>query len=211
MTTTQPVMTSSHRVILFGGQGSSSLFSAATAHHIEDDVQRCAAGALLLSKCHAAFLEDCFSLDVESRKIIDINVADFHDRRAFLIPKQSLHANPIIQATTICLYQLLHYLVEVDRSGLNPKDLTDQILETTGICSGLLPATVVAASKNVESFILFGVAAFRLAFWIAFRSVRYGRVVVPKARMGKPWSLVVIGLSRSELEERLEKLEEQVS
>jgi len=211
MATLQPVMTSSRRAIIFGSQGSSSIFSAATARRAEDDAQQSAARALLLSRCHTAFLEDCLSLDVESRRSININLADFHDQKSLLVPIQSFHGNPTIQATTICLYQLLHYLAEVDRSGLDPQDLTDQILETTGICSGLLPATVVAASKTLESFISFGVAAFRLAFWIAFRSVRYGYAIENASNTGTSWSLVVLGLSRSELEEKLEEFKKQVS
>ena len=210
MASLQATVTSRHRVVLFGGQGSSSIFSAATAHRAEDDAHQSAAGALLLSKCHAAFLEDCLSLDVESRKSLDINLADFHNLKDLLIPQPTLHSNPIIQATTICLYQLLHYLAEIDRLGMNPKSLSDQVLETTGICSGLLPATVVATSKNVESFISFGVAAFRLAFWIALRSARYGYTIEEVSNGRSPWSLVVIGLSPSEVREKLRIFEEQV-
>ena len=198
------------RVVLFGGQGSSHIFSATASHRAVNDARQSTAGALFISRCHAAFLEDCLSIDIKLRNSINLNLADFHDPKDLLTPQQSLHANPIIQATTLCLYQLLHYLAELDRLDLNPTNLTSQVLETTGICSGLLSAAVVATSDDITKFICHGVAAFRLAFWTAFRVSRHGSAVEGVLETPTQWSLIVMGLSRDELEKKMELFQRQV-
>ena len=203
-------MTNKARVVLFGGQGSSNVFSATTSHRAVDDARQSSAGALFISRCHAAFLEDCLSIDVKLRNSINLNLADFHDPKDLLTPQQSLHANPIIQATTLCLYQLLHYLAEIDPLDLNLTALTSQVLETTGICSGLLSAAVVATSDDIMTFISHGVAAFRLAFWTAFRSARHSSAVEGVPETPTQWSLVVMGLSCDELEKKMELFQRQV-
>lgn len=198
------------RVVLFGGQGSSNIFSTNSSCLAAEDARQSTAGALFVSRCHAAFLEDCLSIEIELRKSINLNLADFHDPKDLITPQQSLHTNPIIQATTLCLYQLLHYLAEIERLDPNLTTLTSHVQETTGICSGLLSAAVVATSKDTMTFISHGIAAFRLAFWTAFRSAVHGSAVEGVTERPKQWSLIVMGLSRDELERKMEMFQRQV-
>lgn len=199
------------RVIIFGGQGSSNIFSSAAASTAEDDAKNSVAGTVLLSNCHAAFLKDSLSIDLDSRRKIGVDASNFHELKDFLAPSQNFHNNAIVQSTTICLYQLLHYLVEITRLDLDFDNSREQILETTGFSSGLLPATVVATSRTIEEYVAFGVEAFRLAFWIACRTKLHGQMFTNTHDQMESWSLVVLGLHLMELQARLTEFHEQVS
>ena len=155
-----------HRVVLFGGQGSQSLFSPLSAKLTEQVTNSSAAAAILLSRCHAAFLEDISSLYTTVRKTSGIDPIHFHNSKDIITPREQYHTHGVIQATTICLYQLLHYLAEAERLNASFSSTFCRLLETTGFCSGMIPAIVVASSKTEEEFQRFGVEAFRLAFWI---------------------------------------------
>lgn len=211
MATNKPKATARHRIVLFGGQGTPSLFSAAAARCAEDDVNQCTAAAMFLSGCHAAFLDECLSLDLVSRRKVGLNPTDFRHPKDLLIPQQSFHDNAIIQAATICLYQLLHYLAEIERSGSSLDASSERTLETTGMCSGLLSGVVVAAAKTMQDFTSFGIAAFRLAFRIAYRSAMHGYDSDQAQNRKAPMSLLIIGLGRGQVEERLQNFCIQVS
>lgn len=198
------------RVIIFGGQGSSNIFSSAATLTAEEDAKSSIAGAILLSNCHAAFLKACLSLDLDSRRKLGVDPNNFHELKDFLAPPQRFHDNAIIQGTTICLYQLLHYLAEIALRDPDFDTSRRRILETTGFSSGLLSATVVATSRTIEEYISFGVEAFRLAFWIACRTKINGHKFTNAQDQMKSWSLVVLGLSQDELQARLKEFQEQV-
>ena len=207
----QPASTERHQIILFGGHGSPTIFSSVPAHRAEDDANQSAAGAIFLSRCHAAFLEEYLSLDDTSRRKLGLDLANFQSPKYFLNLPQSLHENAIVQATTICLYQLLRYIAEVERPGSRLDASGKQVLETVGVCSGLLPAAVVAASRTVSELIDYGVAAFRLAFRIAYRSAIHGHNHERDAETKGSWTLIVIGLSQDQAEEKVERFCVQVS
>lgn len=199
------------RVIIFGGQGSSSLFSSAATSSAQDDAKSSVAAAVLLSHCHDAFLKDCLSLDLDSRQKTGVDPSSFHELKDFIAPPQRFHNNAIIQATTICLYQLLHYLVEIARRDLDFDTSKKQILETTGFSSGLLSATVVATSSTIGEYVSFGVEAFRLAFWIACRTNINGHEFTNTRDPMGSWSLVVLGVPQVDMQAKLNEFHEQVS
>ena len=211
MATNKLKATTRRRIVLFGGQGTLSLFSSAAARYAEDDVNQFTAPAMFLSGCHVAFLDECLSLDLVSRQKFGLNLTDFRTPKDLLIPQRSFHDNPIVQATTIFLYQLLQYLAEIERSGSSLDASSECTLETTGMCSGLLSGVVVAAARTMQDFISFGVAAFRLAFRIAYRSAMHGYDSDQGQNRKAPMSLVVIGLGRDQVEERLQDFCIQVS
>lgn len=207
----QPASEERHQILLFGGHGSSTIFSSVAARRAEDDANHSAAAAIFLSRCHAAFLEEYLSLDDVSKKNLGLDLAHFQDQQQFLVPPQIFHRNAIVQATTICLYQLLRYIAEVERPGSRLEASGKRILETVGVCSGLLPAAVVAASRSIHEFIEYGVAAFRLAFRIAYRSAVHGLSYERDAGKKGPWTLLVIGLNMSQAEEKAERFRVQVN
>ncbi|KAM7199138.1 hypothetical protein V8F33_004613 [Rhypophila sp. PSN 637] len=166
--------TNTHYVMLFGGQGSASIFSASTAATAERDALSTSAGNVLLSRCHAAFLEDMASLDNDSTRKLDIDLASFPSPSSLVRPPTRYHTHPVLQATNIFLCQLLHYLAETNRLDTKyTESIFENIQETAGFSSGILPATVVSLSQTVDQLVACGVQAFRLALWIAARTHLY--------------------------------------
>lgn len=198
-----------YSVVLFGGQGSPSIFSPTAATTAEEDARSVSTGNIFLSKCHAAFLEEIASLDTQSQHFLEIDTSFFGSPRELLKPVVQYHTHPVLQATTIYLCQLLHYLAEIQRRGEALEQSFDRLQETAGFSSGILPATVVARSRNLDDFVAAGVQGFRLAFWIACRSLFWtartntGDLVGQDVDVEATLSLVTRGLSRNQVEERL--------
>ncbi len=198
-----------HYLLLFGGQGSTAIFSPNARVAAEEDVQSASAGSILLSRCHTAFLQEIACLDTGSQDLLAIDLELFSSPRDLLAPAAQYHTHAVLQATTIYLCQALRYLAEVQRLSGRFEDFYDRIRETAGLSSGLLPATVTARSRTLDDFITTGVEGFRLAFWIACRSLLWGlkitrsHVAHDKIVSEATSSLVIRGLSPSQVEERL--------
>ncbi|KAF7557675.1 hypothetical protein G7046_g5967 [Stylonectria norvegica] len=200
-----------HRLALFGGQGSPSIFTPDAAAIAEQDARSSSAGSILLSKCHAAFLEETASLDPELRNILDINILLFSSPGDLLKPAAQYHKNPVLQATTIYLCQILRYLAEALGQHEAYEHTFDTLEATAGFSSGILPAAVVARSRTISELVASGVQGFRLAFWVACRSLFWslkhtgkvhgegGEKVDSEATL----SLITRGLSRVQIEQRL--------
>ena len=201
------------RIILFGGQGSPSLFSHAAVAVAEHNCKASVSAATLASKCHAAFLEEYASLSTQEHQVLGIDIHKFHHLDNFLHPRQEYHRNGLVQSMTICLYQLIQYVavVEAEVSIVGNGCFTEQIMETTGLCSGLIPAAVVASSQSLSDVVRFGTEALRLSFWTACRSILEGRKQNQTLTDDDAWSIVVKGLSRSQVEQRLDQFSQQVS
>nr|APX43980.1 polyketide synthase [Pestalotiopsis microspora] len=200
-----------YSVLLFGGQGSTAIFSPHAFENAEQDVRSASAGSILLSRCHAAFLREIACLEALSRERLAIDVEDFSSARDLLRPAEKYHTNAIIQATTIYLCQMLHYLAEIQKSDTQFEEFYERIRETAGFSSGLLPATIIARSRTLDELVTDGVEGFCLAFWIACRSLLFGIEATQKHPTDDTidaeatWSLVIRGLSSSQLEERLDQ------
>jgi len=196
-------------VVLFGGQGSTSIFSATAAATAEQDAQSMTRGSILLSRCHAAFLEEIASLEAESQRLLAIDPALFTSPHDLLKPTTRYHTHPVLQATTIYLYQLLRYLAESQRDDEYRRFeyLFDRLQETSGFSSGLIPAAVVACSPNLDEFVDSGIQGFRLAFWIACRTflgdLNTNAGVDDGVGPEVTSSLVIRGLCPDQVEERL--------
>lgn len=197
------------RIILFGGQGSPNLFSFAASSTARCDAGSSSAAAILLSRCHAAFLEDYDSLDQNEKDRLNIDISKFHRAEDFLVYPNLYRLHGLIEAATMCLYQLLHYLAELERSLEDFNFWSESIQETTGFCSGLIPATVVASSRTLPEFIDHGVEAFRLAFWIGCRTVLESVKLYGACEDETSWSLVILGLELPQVEELLRTFQAQ--
>ena len=199
------------KLLLFGGQGSlKDLFcpkGTSTAIH---DSKSCPSAAILLSKCHAVFLEDVQTLGTAKSTLFGADYNLLLSPEKLLAPDVAYHDNPIIQGTTICLHQLLRYLSNLEDCGLEYESAFEQIVETAGFCSGLLPAAVVASSPSLQDFITHGVEAFRLAFWTGFQSAVYCERLQGRFWKDHPWSLVVFGLGRDQMSSQLREFKDQV-
>ena len=204
-------------IALFGGQGSLSVFSSSSASVIEDGIPRTLAGAILLSRCHTAFLEEIGRLEEVTNTALAIDTTCFSRPQDLLRPPTQYHTHAVIQATTIYLCQILNYLAETvgrEKGNVSNKSESEavaaafeQLLETSGFCSGLIPATVVARSRTLDEFMAAAVEGFRLVFWIAINTRSWSHAVEAQAaedtaRVGS-WSLVIWGLSQDAIEDQL--------
>lgn len=203
-------MNSPKKIILFGGQGSLHLFSSQSAFTAAADAKSSTAAAILLSRCHAVFLEDLHAIGATKSKVFGNYSKLFVTPESLLSPDASFHDNPIIQGTTIALQQLLRYLQHATESASSYETLWDEIQEVAGFCSGVLPAAVVCVSRSVEEFIEHAVEAFRLALWTGYRSAVYCEQLLGRQWKDLPWSMVIYGLDRDEVSARLEDFKKQV-
>ncbi|KAK3337599.1 hypothetical protein B0T19DRAFT_455496, partial [Cercophora scortea] len=201
-------VTPQHTIILFGGQGSPSIFTTPIS-------PTTAQSTILLSRCHASFVEELATLDPESQSLLAIDCpSHFASPRDLLRPAERYHAHPVLQATTIYLCQVLGYLEATGTAATGPGDdewslCKGKLSETAGFSSGVIPAALVARAAGVDEF----VQGFRLAFWIAVRSFLWSLRVENgetgsgngSEEEGESMSLVVRGLSREEVGERLRR------
>ncbi|KAF5020202.1 hypothetical protein F66182_7767 [Fusarium sp. NRRL 66182] len=195
-----------HRFVLFGGQGSHSVFSPKAAISAKQDAQSVSAGNTLLEKCHAAFLEEIASLNVQSRQILALDTSVFISSSHLLKPVEAYHTHPVLQATTIYLCQMLRYLAEITEQDDSFERSFEKIKATAGFSSGMIPAAIVARSSNLDEFVATGVEGFRLAFWIAYHSFLWTQSndsCKDPAMSEATMSLVTRGLSRKQVEQRL--------
>ena len=204
-------MSNPRKVVLFGGQGSQHLFSPQSASTAIADARSSSAAAILLSRCHAVFLEDLRTIGSAKSKVFGDHSKLFVSPESLLCPDATFHDSPIIQSTTIALQQLLRYLSYATQSASSYADLWDQIQEAAGFCSGILPAAVVCASSSVEDYIEHAVQVFRLALWTGYRSAVYCEQLLGRPWKDLPWSLVTFGLDKDEVSARLENFKNQVS
>ncbi|KAL8961653.1 MAG: hypothetical protein Q9193_001821 [Seirophora villosa] len=204
MSNLRPSTDKHHRVVLFGGQGSSTVFSAGTASASAEIIKRSTAAAALLSRCHLAFLEELADVDQNTPEGLGIEAGSFNHAQHLLSPPSMYHQHGLILATTLVLHQLLHYLADIEDSNASFTATFDLLLEASGLCSGLLPAVVVSCSATLQNFITNGVEAFRLAFWIGCRASVASQTTFRVLPGQLPASLAVAGLSVGELEEKLQ-------
>ncbi|KAK7978163.1 hypothetical protein PG988_005653 [Apiospora saccharicola] len=153
------------------------------------------------------------SLDARSRDLLGIDVSCFRSTRDLLKPKVQYHTHPVVQATTIYLCQLLHYISETQHGSASYEETFGKLREINGLCSGLIPATVVARSRSLDELVASAVHGFRLAFWVACRTHLYtlglkrgdhvGDHDGEHSNLEATLSLVTRGLSRGQVEEKL--------
>ncbi|PCD27864.1 hypothetical protein FGRA07_03003 [Fusarium graminearum] len=198
------------RVVLFGGQGSRSIFSSSATSIAEQDAQSSTAGIILLSKCHVAFLREISSLDVQSRLILAIDPVSFPTPRHLLQTADKYHTHPVLQATTIYLCQILRYLSHALQQDDTFEHCFERIEATAGFSSGIIPAAVVACSSTIDEFVVCAVEGFRLAFWVAYYSFRWSLLLAEKnghsTSQDATMSLATRGLSRTQVEQVLYRM-----
>ena len=197
-----------HRFVLFGGQGSHSIFSLSAGNKAEQDAQSVGAGSILLSKCHAVFLEEISNLDVQSQRILAIETRAFATPGQLLRPVSTYHLHPVLQATTIYLCQILRYLAETVQDNDVFGNSFDTLQATAGFSSGMIAAAVVARASDLYEFVAAGVQGFRLAFWIAYHSYMWSHSngIGEHANLEATMSLVTRGLTREQVNDKIQEV-----
>ena len=202
--TSRPVV-----VPLFSGQGSPSATLALTRQQALRDI-RSPPGHFLLMSCHDAFHAEVSKLSEHELNESCISLIDFQGAVSLLSFSSVYEHNPIISGVSLFLVQALRYLAHcptTEANGLSSAETlrsnSNHHLGVIGFSSGLITACVVAASSSMITFISKAVEAFRLAFWIGVRSMQErteelrSALVFPDTRL--PWSVVCVGLSKSDI------------
>ncbi|KAJ7206375.1 putative polyketide synthase [Mycena pura] len=195
---------------IFAGQGTSGT-SAARTQALQD--ARTSSGATLLSACHEVFHIELLSLPPDCLSSAGVELEDFKRRESLLdAPTAKYQHNPIISGTTLFLFHSLRYLSFVESYGLATGSLTPfrDVLKRSdcilGFSSGILPACVVASSADLVDYITHAVQAYRLAIWVGVRTQIYRAKTLADAHVTDadsdlPWSLVILGASKLEVED----------
>ena len=201
------------RVTVFGGQGSRSLFSKEAVSRALNNVRRSPTAAFLLSRCHAAFLDELLHFQNDfSASVID-ELTPLTRPEDLLSPSVSPD-NPIMQGVGLCVHQLLEYLAYAVPESLSvDSTLPIQIDEAVGFCSGVLPAVVLCSSSTVRQYIDYGIQAVRLAFWIGYRVAEHCEAQYGHGWMEfGPWAMALTGrqLDHEEVKNRVESFNAKV-
>lgn len=182
------------RVTVFGGQGSRFLFSKEAVSRALNNVRRSTKAAFLLSRCHAAFLDELLHFQNNGAASVIDELKPVTRPEDLLSPSISPD-NPIMQGVGLCVYQLLEYLVYAVPESLSlDSALPIQIDEAVGFCSGVLPAVVLCSSSTIRQYIDYGIQAVRLAFWIGYRVAEHceGQCGHGWMEFG-PWAMALTG------------------
>ncbi|KAI1373465.1 hypothetical protein F4677DRAFT_448294 [Hypoxylon crocopeplum] len=182
---------------LFGGQGWSGLFQDRSVAVAKGDVCASPYTRELLDKCHKCLIKDASSLYAEGIEDVAQLFSIFPIPDSLLDPPEQCHSQPVIQGTTLCLFQLLRYLSRVSDVSAY-QEVFGRLYGTAGFCSGILPSIVVASSPTIEAFVDNGVQAFRAVFWLGFRAGEYSRRILGVLDTDhSPWTYSLSGLSQA--------------
>lgn len=200
---------------VFAGQGT----ARTSLKHAADQAIRDAdspAGSLLLSSCLDAFLAELAALSPTELDQSGICPSDFEKPHCLLIPDPKYLKNHIISGVFLFLAQVLRYQSYVQSTSRSfPAILKANIHNTVGILglsSGLLPACVVAVSRNPLSYITTTVEVFRLVFWIALRVMHFTRQLLKEKPVDTTlsWSVACLGLTQVDVERHISRFEQKV-
>ncbi|KAI1261343.1 hypothetical protein F5Y18DRAFT_202343 [Xylariaceae sp. FL1019] len=194
-------------ILLFGGQGSSQ--------HMTDRKTVAELKLMLgeaeptfqafLQQCLEAFHSECAILGANERSYLTCDSArlTYQDSESLLFPPEAVRSHPVAETISLYLRQILELVVLAVASDVPP-----HVVETTGVCTGIIPAVLAASSLSYESERFFGSAleGFRLALWIGIRAA----LACPDGSTDQtPRVLSIFGWPKGELERAL--LEYQTS
>ena len=212
-------MASATRYIpVFPGQGTSTSSTPHAHKQVLSDAST-PSGSVFLSACHESFISELSTLSLSELEEADIDLADFSKPPTLLrIPSARYRHNPVISGPTLILFQILRYLIFIDRVAETTGTLTpfSDVLQHnveygTGILGssfGILSAVIVGTSLNTTTFISRAIEAYRLAIWIGIRTQAYRRKALSVASLDHdpslPWSLVFMGLTKEVVDDAVQ-------
>ena len=156
---------------------------------------------LILTRCRDALYIELQNLKAGEKSILGQDFYDvFQDPFSLLLPPQSFHSHPVVETMALFVRQILELMLFASYHNGN-----HVVAETTGICTGILPAIIAGSftTYNSEQYIQSVTETFRLAFWIALRTSMFSRCTAGESWMELPWCLSTFGLTAEEVEEKL--------
>ncbi|KAI1458115.1 beta-ketoacyl synthase [Annulohypoxylon moriforme] len=173
-----------YRVAVFAGLGSETLFSRKSLDTAIQD-SSLPESRIILRACHAAFRTQ-IAKAVEQGHLSpeSVDLEDFDQPESLIQPPLKYHHNAVIQHAAIYLIQIFRFLRH--STGLH------DVQGVAGFCAGLLPAAVVATSRNVIEFMQRAQDFFHVTLWLGINSESYRHTEISQGGSpGLPWSMVV--------------------
>lgn len=190
-------------ILIFAGQGSNQyLISPTTAKGLRQLLgeEQEAAFQGFLRRCKDAFHRELSNVTADGKSILGDDIIDaFRDPDSFFLTPQSFQSHPVLETLNLYIFEILELVL------LDCHEENHHIIETAGICTGILPAILAASftSYNSRKFWNSAVEGFRLAFWTGLRASLYSRQVSGDVWRDKPSVLGVFGAKTEEVESRL--------
>ena len=189
-------------ILVFAAQGSNHLSDQPTVdkliEFLGDDRELF---HLILTRCRDALYVELESLATDEKSILGREFYDaFQDPKTLLLPPQSFHSHPVVETLALFTRQILELMIFASYHNGN-----HIVAETTGICTGVLPAIIAASftTYNSEQYIQSVTETFRLAFWVAMRTSIFCRQAAGDSWREMPWCLSTFGLPIEDVEEKL--------
>jgi hypothetical protein len=202
--------TTTRDVLVFAGQGSNQyLVSPATAQNLRELLgeEHDATFQLFLNQCRDALKEELASLTPEEQSFLGAEVVEaFSDSNSFLLPPSSFQSHALCETLNLYTYEILELLL------VQCHQKNHHIVETSGICTGILPAILAASytSYTSKDFLQAAVQGFRLAFWIGLRASLHCRRVSGEGWRETSSLLGVFGIKTEDVGEILQSYNRKV-
>ncbi|KUI69012.1 Conidial yellow pigment biosynthesis polyketide synthase [Cytospora mali] len=193
-------------VLLFGAQGASS---DAAAARLLDEIRKSGDAETkqlvddFLQGCFEAFHSELDKLADREKCVLEHSVWAKMDKAETLVTcPPGCQSNAVVECVTFYVHQmldLLAYMCQASRDG------EVAMAQAAGICSGIIPAVLVASFPSWPSthFVDYAIDAFRVAFWIGVRSslARWKRMQGNAWDMNNAWALSIRGCVPDQLQD----------
>ncbi|KAJ7613999.1 polyketide beta-ketoacyl-synthase [Roridomyces roridus] len=203
------------QVPFFGGHGAGTTGTPEAFVQAVQDVSCSSAAATLLAACHQAFRTETSTLSARELSLCGISLEDFKTPESLLDLPTRYHHNTIL-SWGLLIAQAVRYLRFVEKKAEDASSVSPfaEVLGQTGgagilgFSAGIVMASVVASSESLGCFLANAVQAYRLVLWMGVRCQIYRANTTRRDELlpfaeDEPWGVVVIGMTRSEIEERI--------
>lgn len=193
-------------ILVFTGQGSSQhLNEPGSTDDLRNqlgEVEGLAFTRFLLD-CQNAFCKEVDNVSPEDKSMVDGDAGDISmlvdNPDNLLKPPKELQSNPIFEALSLYTRQILELMAYQTQ---NPNV---HVVETSGICTGVIPAILAASYTSYSSqvFTKAAVEGFRLAFWTGLRASIFCKQSSGKSLDSKPCVLSLFGAREQVVSDKL--------
>ncbi|KAL4246221.1 hypothetical protein ABKN59_009371 [Abortiporus biennis] len=220
----------SEKIFVLEGQGTIAATSQETTATAFSDAQS-PLGYSFLQACHQAFIEELTSLSSDDQLACGLSRENFENPSSLIRIQDDFLPNAIIANVNLYLIQILRFLVSTSfpvlhesqafPSKQNSASFAPKTSNIIGFSSGAFAACVIASSASIPSLFLFGVEAFKVAFWVGFRAEMYARKTLldypvqlspSTLDISSPaphsWSLISFGATKEDVRDAVRRFEE---
>lgn len=180
-----------HRIAVFAGLGSESLFSNTTLDRTVQDVSLPEAQILLRSFYDIFRRRIALAVRKGELPPESIDLDDFQRPEDLQNPASKYRESSVIQHTTIFLVQVFRYLRY--RSSTDADTTQTQLRGAAGFCVGLFPAATTATAHNDIEFLQRAQDFFLATLWLGIHCEAFRLSLLARHRCPQnlPWSIVV--------------------